>query len=144
MCHKSSEGIKIWRAILGLLLMAELATLSFTVALDECINLNHGLWFLIFHGIVEVAFAIDFVLNFLTVPQTMRNPKPKRLVIEYLKSNFIFDLIALLSSIFYVIPGDSFFIWGYRLKLFRSFRLSYVRESYRSIIYALTDHNPKI
>ena len=94
---------------------------------------------------VEFSFVIDFVANFLTVPPSMRIPKPriKHIAVAYLKSYFIFDSIALLSNILYVIPRERFLIWSLRLKLFRSFRLNYMHECYSSIINAFTYNNPK-
>ena len=70
----NSKGIETAKSILGVLLYIQFMLISLKVALDECIEVKFGLVTEVFIYIVEVLFAIDFVVNFVIVPDTMKSP----------------------------------------------------------------------
>ena len=109
--------------------------LSFKVSLDEAIKIEWSTGNWIFLWTTEVLFAFDFIINFLTVPETMKNPTLGRTVCVYLKGYFVIDLIAtVISNILFLVPGYRPELWRLRLKCSRIFHLNYIRFTYKGII----------
>ena len=67
--HSDSKLMHVFKSILGLLLFIQFLFLSFVVSLDEAIPIdyNTGDWIILV--ITETLFAVDFFINFLTVPK---------------------------------------------------------------------------
>ena len=143
--HSDSRRMHVFKSILGLLLFIQFLWLSFVVSLDEAIPIpfNTGDWIVLV--ITETLFAIDFCINFLTVPKSMKNPTLGNVVCAYLKGWFAIDLIAtVISNMLFLFPGSGPKLWRIRLKTSRIFHLDYIRLTYKGIIEYMSARIPKI
>ena len=143
--YSDSKSMQVFKSILGLLLFIQFLWLSFVVSLDEAIPIefNTGDWTVLV--ITEILFAIDFFINFFTVPNSMRNPTLGNVVRAYLKSWFVIDLIAtVISNMLFLFPGTGPKLWRIRLKTSRIFHLNYIRFTYKGIIEYMSARIPKI
>ena len=86
---------------------------------------------------------MDMVVQFLTVPMTMREPTVAKTGKIYLKGWFFLDFVAtVVSNALILFPGYSAGLWKIRLKLVRIFKRHYIAYSYNSIVRLLTQGKP--
>ena len=143
--YSDSKLMHVFKSILGLLLFIQFLEISFIVSLDEAIEIpwSSGQW--VYLAVVEVLFAIDFIINFLTVTETMKQPTLGKTICGYLKGYFFLDLIAtVISNILFLVPGYSPRLWRLRLKTTRIFHLGYIRFTYKGIIEYMAARVPNI
>ena len=119
--------------------------LAFLVALDEAIEIEYSSSFKVFMIITETLFGIDFIVNFITVPNHMKDPELNRTVKEYLKSYFILDFITtILSNVLFLFPGYGPLLWRIRLKTARIFHITYVRFAVQGVINFFASRIPSV
>jgi hypothetical protein len=66
---------------------------------------------------------------------------------NYVKSMLIIDLTATVLSDILILasqPHSMVSIWGFRLKLFRIFRLGYIRDAYKGLISIASSRIPRV